>query len=257
MQLGIPGPKQCERCGVSFLSVHVTKRYCTDRCARRASEKRRRKARVRERRDAKAAELKQCKDCATTEGMNWWVGRMQKPGSASARCHVCYLAYWRATYRRRQEAKGLTVRSHADRLTQPGPRRDYSPEEDMTRTCVVCGSNFQRRKNQNNLKVCSDICRQVTESAKNRRKNNKRRNAKTSEQYSVADIVRRDGDKCHLCGKRVNMSLSGMHQMGPTVDHLLPIVAGGLDELANVRLAHRSCNVARGAGGTVQLMAFG
>lgn len=45
--------------------------------------------------------------------------------------------------------------------------------------------------------------------------------------------------------------------MGPTIDHLVPIADGGLDELANVRLAHRQCNCARGRGGDIQLLLFG
>lgn len=257
MQLGKPEPKDCERCGTRFVSVHASKRFCTEKCERRAGEQRRRRARAAERRSVRESQPKACKDCATTAGMDWWVGRMQHPGSASARCHSCYLTYWRDAYRRRQAAKGKTVREYKRRSGAQRNRRDYSRPEDMIRACVVCGRLFKRFKNQTQIKVCGDACRAVTESAKNRRKNNKRRNAKTSERYTVADIVQRDGDKCHLCGKRVDLSLPGTHRMGPTVDHLLPISAGGLDELANVRLAHLSCNCARGARGTVQLMAFG
>jgi 5-methylcytosine-specific restriction endonuclease McrA len=50
------------------------------------------------------------------------------------------------------------------------------------------------------------------------------------------------------------MSLPGTHNMGATIDHLVPVSAGGKDSLSNVRLAHRSCNCARGVGGSVQLM---
>lgn len=114
-----------------------------------------------------------------------------------------------------------------------------------------------RGKHQTSLKVCGEACRAVNESAKNRRKNAKRKAAKVGDPYTIADVVKRDGNKCHLCGKRVNMSLPGTDRMGPTVDHLLPIAAGGLDELANVRLAHRSCNCSRGTRGIVQLMMVG
>jgi 5-methylcytosine-specific restriction endonuclease McrA len=77
--------------------------------------------------------------------------------------------------------------------------------------------------------------------------------------YTLAQIAERDGYRCHLpeCGKKVNMALPGSHPMGPTIDHLVPIAAGGLDCLTNVRLAHRSCNCRRQDGGMIQLLLVG
>jgi len=86
----------------------------------------------------------------------------------------------------------------------------------------------------------------------NRRKNAKRRGA-GSGGYRLSDVGDRDGWRCHLCGKKVNPTLSGMHEMGPTVDHLVPVSAGGLDELVNVALAHRRCNTTRRDVGPAQL----
>lgn len=121
----------------------------------------------------------------------------------------------------------------------------------------MCGDTFIRGKQQTALKVCSSACRRVTEAAKNRRKSAKRKGAVIGKPYTLADVVARDGRRCHLCRKMVDVSLPGTDRMGPTVDHLVPIADGGLDELVNVRLAHRQCNCARGRGGDVQLLLFG
>lgn len=86
-----------------------------------------------------------------------------------------------------------------------------------------------------------------------RRVNTKRRGARTTERYTLAEIGDRDGWRCHLCSRRVNRLLAGTHQRGPTIDHLVPISRGGMDEPRNVALAHRQCNSARGTRGTVQL----
>lgn len=67
----------------------------------------------------------------------------------------------------------------------------------------------------------------------------------------------RDGFRCHLCRGRVDMRLSGMHPKGPTIDHLIPVTAGGGDDPTNVALAHRECNVRRQTGGEVQLRLLG
>lgn len=47
------------------------------------------------------------------------------------------------------------------------------------------------------------------------------------------------------------------HPKAPTIDHLLPVSAGGDDVRANVRLAHFICNSRRGSGGIVQLALVG
>lgn len=199
-----------------------------------------------------------CKDCGQAEGMGWWIGKLKHPGSAAVRCHDCYLAYWRNAYARRMARSGHVVQPRQPNGSRQVQRwKPASDEADFTRLCVVCGVMFTRAKNQTALKVCSSACRRVTEASKNRRKNAKRKGARVGRPYTLTDVVARDGRRCHLCRKMVDVSLPGTDRMGPTVDHLVPIADGGLDELANVRLAHRQCNCARGRGGDIQLLLFG
>lgn len=56
----------------------------------------------------------------------------------------------------------------------------------------------------------------------------------------------RDGGKCHLCGKPVNMMSEA------TRDHLVPLSAGGCTCAGNIALAHRLCNNRRGANETMR-----
>jgi predicted nucleic acid-binding Zn ribbon protein len=190
--------------------------------------------------------------------MDWWIGRFAHPGSARARCHACYLAYEREVYRKRMARQGRVVIPRDPNRPRVAQRwKKKSDETDFVRHCVVCGEKFVRGNRQTALRVCSSACHRITESAKNRRKHAKRKGARIGERYTLADVVARDGRRCHLCRKMVDVALPGTDRMGPTVDHLVPIADGGLDELANVRLAHRSCNCARGRGGDVQLLLFG
>jgi 5-methylcytosine-specific restriction endonuclease McrA len=57
----------------------------------------------------------------------------------------------------------------------------------------------------------------------------------------------RDGWVCHLCGGEV-VQVAGVadEPWGATVDHLVPVVEGGLHVWGNVALAHRRCNISRG-----------
>lgn len=70
-------------------------------------------------------------------------------------------------------------------------------------------------------------------------------------------VLERDGWRCHLCGGRIRRRLSGLHRLGPTIDHLVPLSQGGEHSYANVAAAHRGCNSARGVGGSVQLALVG
>jgi 5-methylcytosine-specific restriction endonuclease McrA len=60
-----------------------------------------------------------------------------------------------------------------------------------------------------------------------------------------AAVIARD-THCWLCGEPVDKTLSGMHPMGPTMDHIVPLSQGGATSLGNCRLAHRAHNTARG-----------
>lgn len=69
----------------------------------------------------------------------------------------------------------------------------------------------------------------------------------------ITDLLAIRGARCHLCGRKIDPGLSGLHPMGATIDHLLPVSRGGTNELSNLHVAHRRCNVARGNRGDVQL----
>lgn len=64
--------------------------------------------------------------------------------------------------------------------------------------------------------------------------------------------VMREEDTCHVCGLPVDKTLSGRHPLGPTVDHLVPVAAGGTHDRANLRLAHARCNNQRQAPGVTR-----
>lgn len=57
----------------------------------------------------------------------------------------------------------------------------------------------------------------------------------------------RDGDACRRCGEAIDFDLSGLLPLGPTLGHVVPAAAGGSDELRNLGLEHRRCNLAAGA----------
>ncbi len=59
------------------------------------------------------------------------------------------------------------------------------------------------------------------------------------ENVTPQEIYERDGGRCQLCKKPVERS-----EM--TLDHIVPLSAGGGFTRMNLRLAHRICNSIRG-----------
>jgi 5-methylcytosine-specific restriction endonuclease McrA len=63
-----------------------------------------------------------------------------------------------------------------------------------------------------------------------------------------ATLLGRDGPLCWLCGDRMDFRLDESGTMpGVSCDHVVPRSHGGPDSVDNLRLAHPSCNRARGS----------
>jgi 5-methylcytosine-specific restriction endonuclease McrA len=60
------------------------------------------------------------------------------------------------------------------------------------------------------------------------------------EDVSRDEIIRRDGQDCHICGEWVSI-----HDL--TLDHIIPLKKGGTHTADNIRVAHRSCNSRKGS----------
>lgn len=60
-------------------------------------------------------------------------------------------------------------------------------------------------------------------------------------------IAERDGWWCWLCGGGIDPHAPVDSPVRGTVDHLVPKSRGGGNELGNLRLAHKRCNVRRGS----------
>jgi 5-methylcytosine-specific restriction endonuclease McrA len=63
---------------------------------------------------------------------------------------------------------------------------------------------------------------------------------------SVDFLIERDGVICHLCQQPVDSALPRNDRMGATIDHVIPLSKGGVDELDNLKLAHWICNIRKG-----------
>ena len=119
--------------------------------------------------------------------------------------------------------------------------------------CLRCGKPYCRRFKHANNGMCSAECtKRAHKAAEKRRRRVARRNGQ-SERYTTREIADRDGWRCHLCGKKVPDRPYKARDADPTVDHLVPVSAGGDDVRSNVALAHNLCNMRRSNHGPAQL----
>ena len=66
------------------------------------------------------------------------------------------------------------------------------------------------------------------------------------EEVDRATVCDRDNWTCHICGGPVDHTVDGNNPLGPSLDHVIPLSAGGAHSYDNVRLAHRKCNTVKG-----------
>lgn len=130
----------------------------------------------------------------------------------------------------------------------------YGRTPEQVDACARCGQPKRRRG-----RYCAPCA--ASAATEMRRRERRRRRARERavehEPYTLAEIAERDGFRCGICRKFVDMTLAVPHFRAPTVDHIVPLVDKGPDTKANVRLAHFICNSKRGAGGVVQLALIG
>jgi endogenous inhibitor of DNA gyrase (YacG/DUF329 family) len=118
--------------------------------------------------------------------------------------------------------------------------------------CPDCSAAVLHRSQNGTPKVCPP-CRVIRNKAINSRKAHARR-APGPAVLSVTELAERDGNRCHICCRKVDMNLSGKAKWGPTIEHIVPVSRGGTNEPGNLALAHRYCNTARGNRGHSQLL---
>lgn len=119
------------------------------------------------------------------------------------------------------------------------------------RACPECGAEVVRHPL---AKFCCKRCmirashrqRRHVERASGLRRDLKRK----VPLLTILLIGERDGWRCHLCRGRVERSEASL-------DHLIPLSAGGQHVASNVALAHHRCNSRRSNRGAAQLLLIG
>jgi hypothetical protein len=221
----------CQQCGGGLPDRHrKLRRYCSERCRTRAS------------RGVDEQQQHACIGC----------------GGVIPRSHRRDKLYCSKACQDRA--------SHARRHPPPHPK-----------TCRVCGRSIKQPKVGRPAWWCSRQCRNVAARKARRplsckdcgadvpwprrtycsnscqwRAGHTRRAARLAlsgvgygrRKFSIRYVGDRDGWICHICREPVDPLVP----REASIDHLIPLSAGGLNRAENVALAHLSCNSRRGPG---------
>lgn len=221
--------KACERCG-GLMAGSPLKRYCSYTCKRPPETRRTRRAcewcGIDLGWPLKAAKRYCSKECRA------WVKGQTLPTVRI--CKVCDLAF------------GIGQPSGVCPWCKPRPAS-------MTwHRCVECGAALQgQRGRRAPVRVCERCY--GARPARLARAAAERGATVAGDRFSKADIARRDGGRCGLCHRHIDLTLPGTDPMGATIDHIIPISKGGEHSRRNVQIAHRLCNMRKHTNGVWQM----
>lgn len=145
-------------------------------------------------------------------------------------------------------AKGYCA-SHYNKLVMPPHKRHAKAAV----PCSVCGATVLRRPSTTRQPTCSVACRTVVQWGEtlaptghydwNHAATSRARNlgATTIHQFDREQVFERDDWTCQICQIRCS-SPNPYERTSATVDHIIPLSAGGQHTMANAQTSCLSCN---------------
>lgn len=183
-----------------------------------------------------------CKPCYRT----WYTDR--SGGLVDRECDQCRKTFT-LTARRAAEPHFYCSRPCKDRA-----RKDAAIAARVAskspRSCLWCGGRIGPER-RIDAAYCSAVCNsKAHQRTRNwHRRMGSRAPAKPRKEPlpSFIDIAWRSCWRCGICRKRVRPSLAHPDPRAPSLDHKIPLAAGGSNDVANLQLAHLVCNLRKRA----------
>lgn len=128
-------------------------------------------------------------------------------------------------------------------------------QQSSERVCLNCGSLFIGRDNR--AKYCCKGCQtEASHKVHDAERRGRLKKSIIDTDITLPKLIERDKSICYICGKPTDLNdykvVNGRKKalkMYPTIDHVIPLINGGLHSWDNVKLAHLHCNASKGARG--------
>jgi 5-methylcytosine-specific restriction endonuclease McrA len=126
--------------------------------------------------------------------------------------------------------------------------------EPTAKACERCGCEFMPPTKARTKKICSRCAWEIWKTAHPHKARQIRVRCRVLRRHKVAaddidpiEVFERDGWLCGICGKKVDKRAVFPQPQSPTLDHIVPLAAGGAHAWGNVQCAHFLCNCRKGA----------
>lgn len=129
-----------------------------------------------------------------------------------------------------------------DRIKRAEAQKAEKKSRMLHKGCVVCGKEFETY-NPKQRTCCAECSRKLRNARKQRRIP---QSQMIDKDITLEALFKRDSGVCYLCGGQCDWADKNGQIVGdmyPSIDHVIPVAAGGLHSWSNVRLAHFRCNV--------------
>lgn len=150
-------------------------------------------------------------------------------------CTLCGKMFSPAVYNQKRCSSKCTRRAAHLRA---GARQRGGPVPGSA-SCAICGTEFPMISTRQ--RYCGRRCRM-------RAKDQYRRYRVAAKRKAVYE---RDENICQLCLLPVDTSIPYPHPLAATLDHIVPVTAGGTHDIGNLQLAHMACNASKGGASRV------
>lgn len=189
-----------------------------------------------------------CKKCGHVHTHSWW-GIRHKGATLCPNCQKKERQEREAEEKKKREAEREKQRINAERKKRGEQAIKLLKHAKRLHRCPVCGTITD------NKIYCSQKCyAKAHERTKDANRRKKIKNAIIDKDISLEKLYKRDNGICSICGGKCDWSdhqYRGRYfivgKTYPTIDHVIPLAKGGTHSWDNVKLAHHSCNTAKGA----------
>lgn len=238
---------KCPHCGIEF-NFKSNKKYCSDRCGKRASEKRRKARKPKKAYAPKTYEARQCKECSKeikarankkycskkcSDKVN---GRIKQAKAMQPICNFCSKVFERQSYRK-----------YCSKQCKKATQNARNKNKQTFSICKSCGGQAISSGNWIR-KYCSFDCQligkyagmpPVSERSRKAQRNFRERNAPGLSHYE-REVLRlkwkNDNRLCEYCQEDFD-----------TIDHIIPLIRGGSNLENNLAPCCRKCNSSKGS----------
>ena len=139
--------------------------------------------------------------------------------------------------------KKLRNREYAARRAAEG--RLLHKSTGPVRPCAECGGEFQGRASRRFCSLDCAVRAQGGELGAGKSRDGRPRRYMTPD--AREEFFAAAGWCCALCGDEMLPNVGYLHDLYPTLDHIVPRARGGSDDPSNLQPAHRVCNLRKGA----------